>query len=34
MSQGIDPGRMEKEIKRERRKLAMLVDKLHMLPVR
>ncbi|KAL3435861.1 hypothetical protein BDV09DRAFT_203798 [Aspergillus tetrazonus] len=34
MSQGIDPVRMEKEIKRERRKLAMLVDKLHMLPVR
>ncbi|KAL4998059.1 hypothetical protein BDV10DRAFT_78876 [Aspergillus recurvatus] len=34
MSQGRDPIRMEKEIKRERRKLEMLVDNLHMLPIR
>ncbi|KAL4979823.1 hypothetical protein BDW66DRAFT_156888 [Aspergillus desertorum] len=34
ISQGRDARRMEKEIKRERKKLEMLVDNLHMLPVR
>ncbi|KAL6238719.1 hypothetical protein BDW75DRAFT_227751 [Aspergillus navahoensis] len=34
MSEGRDPRRMGKEIKRERRKLELLVDMLHMLPVR